>query len=111
MVSRQARCSSTAPSKGSVAVVELRRVLLTTLLARVISVIEILESQWTDRRNLGDVLAGLRPVEVWCIAWQDDDAAWRIGLDLVPVEPIAEANVEDAGHDRVDAVLWVSMRH
>jgi hypothetical protein len=71
------------------AVFGLCRAFLTTLLARVISAIEILETQWTDRRNLGDVLAGLRPVEMWCIAWQDDDAAWRIGLDLVPVEPIA----------------------
>jgi hypothetical protein len=37
--------------------------------------------------------------------------ACLVGLDLVPVEPIAEANVEDAGHDRVNAVLRVSMRH
>ena len=44
------------------------------------------------------------------VAGQNDDAARRICFDLVAVEPITEADVENAGHDRVDAgssgCLW-----
>src|SRR5262249_17539102 len=60
---------------------------------------------------LSDVLAGLCPVEVPRITRQNDDAAGWIGLDLVAVELIAQADVEDTRHDGVDAILGVLMRH
>jgi hypothetical protein len=42
----------------------------------------------------------------WGVAGQNDDAAGRICFDLVAVEPITEADVENAGHDRVVGCLW-----
>jgi hypothetical protein len=39
------------------------------------------------------------------IAGQNDDGARRIRLHLVTLEPIAEADVENAGDDCVDPVL------
>src|SRR5208282_646291 len=80
-------------------------------LARIVAGIQILEAQRTNRRYLGDVLTGLCPVEVIRIAWQNDDATRRIRLHLVAVELIAQANVENAGHDGVDSVLRVSVGH
>jgi hypothetical protein len=80
-------------------------------MARIIVWVVIFESKRTDCRHLRDVLTGLCPVEVGPIAGQHDDAAGRIGLDLVSVETIAEADVENAGHDGVDPVLPVPVRH
>ena len=51
------------------------------------------------------------PVKSGCIAGQNDDATGRIRLRFIAVELIAQANVENAGHDRVDPVLRVSVRH
>src|SRR5271166_129508 len=76
--------------------------------AWVVAGIEVFEAERTDGVDLADVLAGLRPVEVPRIAGEHDDAAGRIGLHLVAVELFAEANVEDAGDDRIDAVLRVA---
>jgi hypothetical protein len=50
-------------------------------------------------------------VEVPSIAGQNDDAAGRISLYLFAVEPLAEADVENAGHHRVDSILRVFVRH
>src|ERR1700722_10198716 len=72
------------------------------LLTRIIVGIHVLETQRTDGRYLGHVFAGLRPVEVGRVAGQNDDAAGRICFDLVAVEPITEADVENARHERVD---------
>jgi hypothetical protein len=80
------------------------------LLTRIVFGI-LLETQRTEGRYLGHVFAGLRPVEVGRVAGQNDDAAGRICFDLVAVEPITEADVENAGHDRVVAVLRVSVGH
>lgn len=44
-------------------------------------------------------------------ARQHDDAAGRIGLYLITIESIAQADVKDARHDRVDSILRMSMRH
>lgn len=73
--------------------------------------IQILESKRTDGRYLSDVLAKLCPVKLGRIAGQDEDAARRIRLKLADVEPIAQADVEDAGPDRVNPVLRVPVRH
>jgi hypothetical protein len=50
-------------------------------------------------------------VEVGRIAGQNDDATRRMRLQLIVVELIAQANVENAGHDCVDPILGVSMWH
>lgn len=51
------------------------------------------------------------PMKVEGIAWQDKDAAGRVRIHAVSVEPVAKTDIEDAGHDRVDAVLRVLVRH
>src|ERR1700722_5073718 len=71
------------------------------LLARIVAGIQIFEAQRTNGRDLGDVLAGLCPVEVPSVAGQNDDAAGRISLQLIAVEPLTEADIENAGHHRV----------
>jgi hypothetical protein len=45
------------------------------------------------------------------IARQRDDAAGWICLDLIAIESIAEADVENTGHDGINSVLGVPMRH
>lgn len=47
------------------------------LLTRIVVGIHVLETQRTDGRYLGHVLAGLRPVEVGRVAGQNDDAVGR----------------------------------
>src|ERR1700731_1302106 len=81
---------------------------LSTLLAGIVIWIEIFEAKRPNRRYLRDVLARLGPMEVPGIAGQNDDAAGRVGLDLVAVELLAETDIENAGHDRVDSVLGVA---
>ena len=77
----------------------------------IIGGIKVFEAQRTNGRYLGDVLTGFCPVEVGRIAGQNDDAAGRIRIHLVAVEPIAQADVENAGHDRVHSVLRVPVWH
>ena len=45
------------------------------------------------------------------VSRQNDDAAGRIGLQLVGIEPIAETDVEHSRHYCVHAILRVAMRH
>jgi len=45
------------------------------------------------------------------VARQNDDTAGRISLKLLGVEPITQANVENTGDNRVDAVLGVFVWH
>src|SRR2546422_2153646 len=75
--------------------------ILLLVLTRIVGGIQVFEAQRTNGRYLGDVLTGFRPVEVGRIAGQNDDATGRIRLHLVAVELIAQADVENAGHDRV----------
>jgi hypothetical protein len=63
------------------------------LVSRIVLRVPIFEAQRTNCRHLGDVLAGLCPVEVPPLAWQNDDASGRIRLDLIAVESIAQADV------------------
>src|SRR2546425_13036905 len=77
----------------------------------IVAGIQVFEAQRTRGRYLGDVLTGFCPVEVGRIAGQNDNATGRIRLHLIAVELIAQADVENAGHDRVNSVLWVSVWH
>src|SRR6266704_2472796 len=81
------------------------------LVSRIVLRVHVFETQRTNGRYLSDVLAGLCPVEVPRIAGQNDDAAGWIRLDLIAVESIAQTDVENTGHDRIDSVLGVPMRH
>src|SRR5271156_2196306 len=81
----------------------------TTLPTRIVARIQIFEAKRSDRRDLRDVLAGFRPMEVWRIPWKDDDATRRISIHLIAVEAVAKPDVEDAGDDRVDAVFRMPM--
>src|SRR5258708_5190793 len=73
--------------------------------------IVIFKAKRTDCRYLSDVFAGLRPVEMPGFAWKNDDASRRIGLHLVAIEGLPEPDVKNARHDRVDAILWMLVRH
>src|SRR5882724_9288722 len=85
--------------------------ILLLVLTWIVGGIQIFEAQRTNGRYLSHVLTGFRPVEVGRIAGQDDHATGRIRLHLVAVELIAQADVENAGHDRVHSVLRVSVWH
>ena len=80
------------------------------LCARIVGLVEVFQTQWTDGRHLRDVLAGLCPVKVDRTAGQDNDAAGRISMNLVAVELIAEADVENTRYDRINAVFRMFMR-
>jgi hypothetical protein len=45
-------------------------------------------------------------VKVGCIAGQNDDGTWRIRLQPLLVELLAQANGEYTRHDGVDPILW-----
>jgi hypothetical protein len=74
-----------------------------SLESRIIVRFLIFEAERTNRGYLSDVLAGHCPVEVPCVAGQNDDAAGRIGLQAVTVESIAQADVENTGDDRIES--------
>ena len=67
------------------------------MLTRIVARIQVFATQRTDCVYLCDVLTGFCPVEVIRIAGQNDDATGRIRGHFVAVEPIAEADVENAG--------------
>jgi hypothetical protein len=77
----------------------------------VISRVHVFEAKRPNRRYLGDVLAGPRPVEVRGAARQHDHGARRICLKPLAVEVFAQADVEDARDYRIDAILQVPLRH
>ena len=79
--------------------------------AGIVAGIQVFEAQRTNGRYLGDVLTGLCPVEVGRIAGQNDNGPGRIRLHFIAVELIAQADIENAGHDCVDPVLRVPMWH
>ena len=87
------------------------RLLFAIFLTRIVVRIQVVEAQRTDGRHLGDVLTGFCPMEMRRIAGQNNDTTGWIRLDLICVEPIAKADIEDTGHGRVDTVLGVSVRH
>jgi hypothetical protein len=44
-------------------------------------------------------------MEMGCVAGQKDYRAWRISLEFVSVEFVAQADIEDAGNDRVYSIF------
>src|SRR5208282_6538475 len=78
------------------------------LLARIVAGIQVLEAKRPNRCYLSDVFAGLCPVKVGGIARQNDDAARRIRVHHIAVELIAQADIEDSGHNCVDTILRMS---
>src|SRR5882757_11034183 len=73
--------------------------------------IVIFEAKRTGCRHLGHVFTRLSPMKMPGFARQNNHAAWRIGLYLVTLERFAKPNVEDARHDRVDAIFRMLVRH
>jgi hypothetical protein len=81
----------------------------TTLPTRIVARIQIFEAERSDRRDLRDVLAGFRPMKMWCISWKDDDAPRRISVHLIAIEMVAKPDVEDADMTvqmRSSGCLW-----
>ena len=70
------------------------RCLSRVVVSRIIFRADVFKAKRPNRRHLRDVLTGFRPVEMGCIARQNDDAAGRIRLQLIGVELIAQADVE-----------------
>jgi hypothetical protein len=50
-------------------------------------------------------------MEVPRVAGQNDNAAGWICVEVLRIESIAQADVKDAGNDRVNSILRVLMRH
>jgi hypothetical protein len=50
-------------------------------------------------------------MEMWRITGQDEDAPWRVCLQLIGVELIAQAYVENAGYNCVHSILRVPVWH
>jgi hypothetical protein len=50
-------------------------------------------------------------MEVRCIPGQNDHSSGRIGLQFVGVEFVSKTDVKDTGHDSVNAILGVFVRH
>jgi VIT1/CCC1 family predicted Fe2+/Mn2+ transporter len=63
----------------------------------------VFQAQRADGSYLRDVLAVFCPVEVRDVARKNDNAGWRIRLNLASVELVAKPDAEDAGHYRVYA--------
>jgi hypothetical protein len=82
-----------------------------SLISGVVVRVEIIETERADCRHLADVLAGFRPVEMECVAGQNDHGAGGKGLQLIGIEAVANPDVEDARNYRVDSIFGVFMRH
>src|SRR5262245_23229587 len=80
-------------------------------LPRIVLRVYVFNAQWPNGHHLRDVLAGLGPMKVGCIAGQNDYGAWRIRLQFISGELITQTNVEDAGDDGVYPILGVSVWH
>jgi hypothetical protein len=87
------------------------REVLSGLVSQVVLRVDEFEAKRSDGRHLADVLTGFCPMKVVRVARQNDDAAGRIGLKLLGIEPITEADVENTGDHCVDAILGVFVRH
>jgi hypothetical protein len=82
-----------------------------SLILWVVSRVHVFEADRPDRCHLGDVLARSSPVEMRSAAGQDDDSTRRIGHQLFLVELLPQPYIEHTGHDRIDTILMVPMRH
>src|SRR5262249_25614499 len=78
---------------------------------RIVLRVQVFQAKRSNRGHLRNVFASLSPMEVPGIAGQNDDAAGRISLHRVAVELLAQADIEDTRHDRIDSILRVSVWH
>src|ERR1700722_5343088 len=81
------------------------------LLPRIVRRIDIFHAQRSYRRNLRDVFAGLRPVEMRRVAGQNDDGSRWTRLQFVGFELVAQSDVKDAGDNGVHPIFRMPMRH
>ena len=68
--------------------------LLVILLTRIVARIHVFKAQRANSRYLGDIFSGLCPVEMGCVARQNDNAAWRVRRQFIAIKLIAETDVE-----------------
>jgi GAF domain-containing protein len=59
---------------------------LRAVVSRIVFRAQVFQSKRPHRSHLRDVLAGLRPVKMGRVAWENDHGAWRIGFQLTLVE-------------------------
>ena len=79
--------------------------------SRIVFRVHVIQAERPHSGHLRDVIARLRPVEMRGITWQNDYRAGWKRLQLIGIELIAQANVEDARDDGVDPVLGMPVRH
>lgn len=91
--------------------VVLAKPFLRVVVSRIVFRADVFKAKRPNRRHLRDVLTGFRPVEMRRIAGQNNDATGRIRLQLIGVELIAQADVENAGDNCVDSILRVPVWH
>jgi CheY-like chemotaxis protein len=85
--------------------------LIRVVVSRIVLRADVFKSKWSNRRHLRDVLTGFRPVEMGRVAGQNDDGAGWIRLQLIGVELITQADVENAGDNGINSILWVPVWH
>src|SRR5580693_3613778 len=81
------------------------------LVPRIVVRVYVFKADRADCRYLRHVLTRFCPVEVTGAARQDHDRARRVGLQLLFLELLAQADVENTGYDRIDPVLVMPVRH
>jgi len=69
--------------------------------SRIVIRVDIFNAKRPNRRHLRDVVAGLCPVKVGCVAGQNNHDAGRIGHQLLGVELITQADAKMASKGTV----------
>ena len=87
------------------------RSLLSLVVSRIVFRADVFKAKRPVRGHLGNVFTGFCPVEMGRIARQKKDATGRIRQQLIRVELIAQAYVENAGYNCVDSILRVPVWH
>src|SRR5215475_1687320 len=77
----------------------------------VIGTVCVFETQRPNCRNLRDILARLRPVEMPRTAGKYYDRARWVRGERVAIECMAQTDVENTRDNRVDTVFRMPMRH
>jgi len=81
--------------------------LIRVVVSRIVFRADVFKSKRSNRRQLRDVPTGFGPVEMERVAGQNDDGTGWIGLQLVGVELITQAEVENAGDNCINSILRV----
>src|ERR1700728_156363 len=88
-----------------------RKCLLRVVVSWIVVRADVFKPKRPNRGHLRYVLTGFRPMEMGRIARQNDDASWRICLQLFRIELLAQADVENARDYCIDTVFRVPVRH